>query len=314
MRQCEIVGWGTYLADRTVVLGDQTRHRVADGVSQLDMLEHAARRALERAGLGPGDVDCVIGAVAADLQPIPCTAALLWERLAPRTRVAAFDVNSTCTSFVTGVDVASRYLADGDYDRVLVVSGDVGSRFLDPGHAESRELLSDAAAAVVLARTDDPARGVLTSLQRTWAEHAHDTEIRGGGTLLPARDYARHAPTDHLFDMDGRRALHSMVRVLPGFFEEFFARLQERAGIGRQEVDLFVPHQASRALGLVMRRIGVPPGRYVDRVDELGNMVSASVPFVLAGCLDAGRVGRGDVVVLCGTAAGLTANALALRL
>lgn len=314
MRQCEIAGWGSYLPARVVTFGDQTRYRVADGVSQLDMLEQASQEALDRAGLAPADVDCVIGAVAADLQPIPCTAALLWERLAPRSRVAAFDVNSTCTSFVTAVDVASRYLADGEYERVLVVSGDVGSRFLDAGHAESRELLSDAAAAVVLTRTDDPGRGVLTSLQRTWAEHAHDTEIRGGGTLLPARDYATHDPTDHLFDMDGRRALHSMVRVLPEFFEEFFGRLRDRAGLDPADVDLFVPHQASRALGLVMRRIGVPKERYADRVDALGNMVSASVPFVLAECLGSERVGRGDVVVLCGTAAGLTANALALRL
>ncbi|AXH96060.1 3-oxoacyl-[acyl-carrier-protein] synthase III C-terminal domain-containing protein [Ornithinimicrobium avium] len=314
MRNCEIAGWGSYLAERVVTFGDQTRYRVTDGVTQLDMLERAARGALDRAGLEAGDVDCVIGAVAADLQPIPCTAALLWERLAPRSRVAAFDVNSTCTSFVTAVDVASRYLADGEYERVLVVSGDVGSRFLNAEQAESRELFSDAAAAVVLTRTEDAGRGVLTSLQRTWAEHAHDTEIRGGGSLLPARDYPLHAPGDHLFDMDGRRALHSMVGVLPEFFAEFFDRLEQHAGLGREDVDLFVPHQASRALGLMMRRIGIPTERYADRVDELGNMVSASVPYVLADCLGSGRVGRGDVVVLCGTAAGLTANALALRL
>src|SRR5699024_11627338 len=80
MRQCEIAGWGTDLPDREVRFGDQTRYRIAEGRSQLDLLAAAATRALDRAGLGPGDIDCVIGAVAGDLQPIPCTAALVWDR------------------------------------------------------------------------------------------------------------------------------------------------------------------------------------------------------------------------------------------
>lgn len=314
MRQCEIAGWGTDLAARVVTFGGQTRYRVTDGVTQLDMLAAAAGRALDRAGLAPEDIDCVIGAVAGDLQPIPCTAALVWERIAPRVRVAAFDVNSTCTSFITAVDIASRYLADGEYRRVLIVSGDVGSRFLNPDQPESNELFSDAAAAVVLTRGEDPQRGVLASLQRTWAEHAHDTEIRGGGSLLPPHDYRPGAAADYQFDMDGRRALRNMVRVLPEFFDAFFDRLDAQAGLGLAEVDLVVPHQASRALGLAMRRIGIPAEKYVDWVSDYGNMVSGSVPFVLARCLDSGRLNRGDVVVLCGTAAGLTANALALRL
>ena len=314
MRQCEIAGWGTDVPDRVVRFGDQTRYRIVKDRSQLDLLAAAAGRALDRAGLGPADIDCVIGAVAGDLQPIPCTAALVWERIAPRSRVAAFDVNSTCTSFITAVDVASRYLVDGEYQRVLIVSGDVGSRFLNPGQRESNELFSDAAAAVVLTAGADPERGVLTSLQQTWAEHAHDTEIRGGGSLVPPYAYSAERTADYEFDMDGRRALRNMVRVLPEFFEEFFDRLGSSVGLGLADVDLFVPHQASRALGLAMRRIGIPPEQYIDWVSDYGNMVSASVPFVLARCLDSGRVRRGDLVVLCGTAAGLTANALALRL
>ncbi|WP_396600028.1 3-oxoacyl-[acyl-carrier-protein] synthase III C-terminal domain-containing protein [Frigoribacterium sp. R86507] len=312
MKNCQIAGWGTYLPDEVVTFGAQTRYRVADHTSQLDMLAAAAEQALERAGLRPDDVDCVIAACAAGVQPIPCTAALVMERVAPGAAAAAFDVNSTCTSFVTAVDVASRYLADGEYENVLIVSGDVGSRFLDPGQRESFELFSDAAAAVVLTRgADDPeGPGVIASLQRTWPAHAHDTELRGGLSRHPAQAYADGDPRDYLFDMNGRRALMGMLAVLPGFFAAFF----EKAGLGLDDVDLVVPHQASGALGIAMRRLGMAPGTYVDAVAEYGNMVSASVPYTLARCLDDGRLGRGDTVLLCGTAAGLTANALALRL
>jgi 3-oxoacyl-[acyl-carrier-protein] synthase-3 len=310
MRTLKIAGWGTWLPERVVRFGDQTRHRVDDDVSQLDMLAAASERALARAGVAPDDLDGVIAAVAAGVQPIPCTAALVMERVAPGARAAAFDVGSTCTSFITALDVASRYLADGDLERVLVVSGDVATRFLDPDQRESHELFSDAAAAVVLTRGDDPGQGVVASLQQTWPEHAHDTELRGGLSRYPARGYADGDPADHLFDMDGRRALRGMLDVLPGFFDRFW----QRSGLTPADVDLVVPHQASRALGLAMRRLGLPPGSYVDAVAEYGNMVSASVPYTLARCLDDGRLGRGDTVLLCGTAAGLTANALALRL
>lgn len=313
MRSCRISGWGTYLPETSVTFasrsGTVTRYRIPDDVSQLDMLAAAADGAIRSAGISPDDVDCVIAACAAGVQPIPCTAALVMERVAPGARAAALDVNSTCTSFITAVDIASRYLADGEYERVLIVSGDVGSRFLDPEQRESYELFSDAAAAVVLTR-GDAGQGVLASLQQTWPEHAHDTELRGGLSRFPAHDYADGDPADYRFDMHGRRALMGMLRVLPGFFDRFFAK----AGLGLEDLDLVVPHQASGALGIAMRRIGIPSDAYVDAVAEYGNMVSSSVPYTLARCLEDGRLAPGDTVLLCGTAAGLTANALALRL
>lgn len=310
MRNCEIAGWGSVLPEQTVRFGAEVRYRVDADTSHLDMLASACERALAHAGIGIDDVDLVLGASAAGVQPIPCTAALVWERLTRRGHAAAFDVNSTCTSFITAVDVASRYLDAGDHETVLVFAGDVGTRFLNPAQRESFELFSDAAVAVVLRRSDDPTRGVIASAQQTWPAYAHDTEIRGGLSRSPAQVYAEADPGDYLFDMDGRRALLGMMRVLPGFF----ARFHEKSGIEYDDVALWVPHQASAALGPMLDRLGIPEDRRVDEVAAFGNMVSASVPFMLARALDSGTVGVGDTVILCGTAAGLTANVLALRL
>ncbi|MFD6699236.1 MULTISPECIES: 3-oxoacyl-ACP synthase III family protein [unclassified Microbacterium] len=310
MRSCEIAGWGSVLPSRTVRFGESVRYRIEDDVSHLDMLANAALRAVDHAGLTTDDIDLVLGASAAGVQPIPCTAALVWERLTSAGHAAAFDVNSTCTSFVTALDIASRYLEGGDHQTVLVVAGDVASRFLNPRQQESFELFSDAAVAVVLRRATVPDRGVVASQQQTWPAHAHDTELRGGLSHSPAQQYAGADPADYLFDMDGRRALLGMMRVLPDFFERFL----RRAGLGHDDIALWIPHQASAALGPMLDRIGVPEDRRVDEVEAFGNMVSASVPFMLTRALESGRVGAGDTVVLCGTAAGLTANALALRL
>ena len=267
MRGCEIAGWGTMLPGRTVRFGDAVRYRIEDDVSHLDMLAGAAERALEHAGITADDVDLVLGASAAGIQPIPCTAALVWERLTRAGHAAAFDVNSTCTSFVTALDIASRYLEDGDHGTVLIVAGDVGSRFLNPAQQESYELFSDAAVAVVLRRPVEPGRGVVASLQQTWPAHAHDTEIRGGLSEFPAQQYAEGDPADYLFDMDGRRALLGMMRCCP----EFFARFLDRAGLAHDDIALWIPHQASAALGPMLDRIGVPADRRVDEVEAFGN-------------------------------------------
>lgn len=310
VRNCEIAGWGTSLPARTVRFGGEIRYRIEDDRSHLDMLAEACERALTHAGITADEVDLVLGASAAGVQPIPCTAALVLERLTLTGHAAAFDVNSTCTSFITALDVASRYLDAGDHETILVFAGDVGTRFLNPEQRESYELFSDAGAAVVLRRSIDADRGVIASAQRTWPAYAHDTEIRGGLSRSPAQVYAEADPADYLFDMNGRRALLGMMRVLPEFFETF----HNSSGVAYDDVALWVPHQASAALGPMLDRLGIPAERRIDEVSAYGNMVSASVPFMLARALESGRVGRGDTVILCGTAAGLTANILALRL
>ena len=310
VRGLQIDGYGVCLPEGTVTFGSATRYRAEAPAQHLDMLVDSAQKAIAAAGISADDLDCIIGATAGDVQPIPCTASLVQERVAPDARCAALDVNSTCTSFITALDVASRYLRDGEYRRILIVAGDVGAQFLHPGQRESFELFSDAAVAMVVGSPSAEGVGVLASLQQTWPRHAHETELRGGGSRFPGRDFHPDNDHDYRFDMDGRAVLLSASRVLPGFFERFF----EKAGTSVDEIDYVIPHQASRALPLIMRRIGIPEDRYANYVEDFGNMVSASVPFALAKAWDEGRIGRGSRVLLCGTAAGLTANALLLQL
>lgn len=310
IRNCRIAGYGSYLPKNVVKFGAQTRYRVAEHESQLDMLTAAARQALDQAGISADAVQCVIGASAAGIQPIPCTAALVLEQLAPFGIAAALDVNSTCTSMITALDIASRYIADGTYESILITAGDVGSRFLNPDQKESFSLFSDAAVAFVLTATDDPGQGVLASRQRTWAAYAHDTEIRGGLSGSPAQKYAGADPADYLFDMNGRSALRNMLTVLPGFLNDFLVASE----LSLADMSLVIPHQASPAITVALRRIGIPREQYIDWVADIGNMVSASVGYVLVKMLEQERLHQGDTVLLFGTAAGLTANALALRL
>lgn len=310
-RPLQILGYGYVLPTTQITFNGATRYRFDSPYVHRDMLVAAGEKALAAAGVLPEELDCIIGAVAADIQPIPCTASLVMEKLAPNAQAAALDVNSTCTSFITALDVASRYIADGEYSRVLIVAGDVGSQFLNPDQPESYELFSDATVAFLVGpATEDSETGIVASMQQTWPQHAHDTEIRGGGSGMPGRDFTDANAADYLFDMNGRAALMSMARILPGFFDRFYAK----AGVTLEDVDYVIPHQASRALELIMNKLGIEKDKYADYVQDYGNMVSSSVPFALAKSLETGVIGSGSQVMLCGTAAGLTANALLLKL
>ena len=273
------------------------------------MMCAAARKALAKAGIATADLDCIVAAAAVGVQPIPCTAALVHEQIAQGSDIPAFDINSTCTGFITALDTVSYLIAAKRYRTVLIVAGDLASCALNPAQRESFELFGDGAAAVVIRHTDAE-KGVIGAMQQTWSQGAHSTEIRGGLTALPPQRYAQSDPTDFLFDMKGRDVLKLSLQKIPALFAEFWTQTR----LSPADIDLVIPHQASKALPLMMKTLGFKTGQYIDTVAQYGNMVSASVPFALCQALDEGRLKTGNKILLTGTAAGLTCNILCLQI
>lgn len=309
-RRVKIAGMGKAIGGQKIYFGEQIRYRLMPEQSLLDLAEQAAEQALQAAGITITDIDILVCAMATPLQAIPCNAALVHERIAKGLDIPAMDINTTCTSFISAVDIFSVLVENGRYKRVLILSGDTASAALNPNQRESYELFSDGVAAcVMVAAKEEESSAVLYSNQKTWSEGAHDTEIRGGCGLMPVFDMANNNREDYYFDMRGHRILKLCARKLPGFVEQC---LQE-SGITREEIHLVVPHQASRALKIIMPKLGFTEGSYVDRVAQYGNLVSASVPFALCEAVETGRINRGDLILLMGTAAGLTVNFLLLR-
>ena len=149
-RHVEIAGYGVCLPKNTVQFKDQTRYRVAENEeTQLDLAEASIQRALENANLSMKDIDCLVSASAVGVQPIPCTAALIHERVAKGLSIPAMDINTTCTSFISALSTMSYLIEAGEYRRVLIVSSEVGSLGLNPKQKESYELFSDGAAAFI---------------------------------------------------------------------------------------------------------------------------------------------------------------------
>lgn len=307
MRKCKISGFGKALSSGSFTFHGQTRYRLEEGQTLLDLMETAAGNALKQSGLGITDIDCIVCASATSLQPIPCNAALVHERIARGTSIPAMDINTTCTSFVSALDTMSYLIDAGRYKHVMILSGDTSSAALNPKQKESYELFSDAAAAFIISGTLEDI-GILCAAQRTWSEGAHDTEIRGGGGLLHAFHLKEETHDDYYFDMKGPRILKLALKYVPEFMEEFL----KTEKISKEGIHMVVPHQASKSLSLVMKKLGLP--HYIDYVKEYGNMVSASIPFTLCRALEEGTITPGMKIMLTGTAAGLSTNILVMQL
>jgi 3-oxoacyl-[acyl-carrier-protein] synthase-3 len=309
MNKVEIVGYGKALPKEKVMVKKQTRYRVTKEETQLSLAVEAAKNALAKAACSIDDIDCIVSASAVGIQPIPCTAALIHEQIAQGTSIPALDINTTCTSFITAVDTLSYLIDAGRYHRVLIVSSEVASLGINYEDKESNELFADAAAAFILQRSENEERGIIASAQQTWSEGAHATEIRGGLSNFLPSNYSEETKEEYMFDMKGRQILSLTMKKLPQFFDTFMANNQ----LTIDQIDMVVPHQASRAMPFAMKHLGVPKDKFINKIKEYGNMVSASVPFVLCESLEEGMIKEGDTIILLGTAAGLTSNLLAWK-
>ena len=309
MRKIQFKGYGIELPKNTVELKGQVRYRISEGESQISLAVSACEKALKNANITINDIDCIVSASAVGIQPIPCTAALIHEKIAKGTSIPALDINTTCTSFITALDTMSYLVEAGRYERVLIVSCDVASKALNPKQKESFQLFSDGAAAFVIEKTEKEI-GVIDAIQKTWSEGAHSTEIRGGLSNFHPKNYSEMTKEEYMFDMNGKTVVTLLISKIPELMKNFL----KNNGMKVSDIDMTVPHQASVAMPLIMQKLGIEKDKFLDEVKEFGNMVSASVPITLVHGLENGRIKSGNTILLIGTAAGLTTNMMLIKL
>ena len=324
-----IAGWGAY-RPRNLLLSSEMdarfgqpqgwhegefgisgRHVAAPDETSSMMAAQAARVALDRAGWADGAFDAVIGGCGVMEQPIPSTAALVQDKLGlGRSGIVAFDVNQTCLSFMAALDVAGMGIATGRWQRVLVFAADIASCGLDPDNAKNRSIFGDGAAALAIEACDD-GRGIAGAKFVTHGAHHALAQLRAGGTRLRVEEGYDALVAGSKFEMDAFGIFKAAARALPAVIDDALAQ----AGIGRDDIACVVCHQASAPGVEHVKRLFAPAGeRVVDIFATHGNQIAASIPTALAHALDHGRAKPGDHLLLLGTAAGISAGAMVLRL
>ena len=288
--------------------GVRERRWVTDETSSF-MSAEAAREALDEAKLKPNQLDLIINASGTGEQAIPDTGSLIQRQLGlGKSGIPAMTVHTTCLSFVAGVDVASNFINSGRYKNILIASADVASCGINPKEPESATLVGDAAAAAVVTRPEAGDNSMLHHAHfKTYGEGAYLTAIMGGGSARHPR-FANHNPEDDLFHMDGP----AVLRMVRGIAHEFLDELYPGLSKSSLDIDVIVPHQASKVGLMMLERFGWEHSKIMSTLETLGNCVAASIPATLYQSVRDGKIQRGDKVLLVGTGAGLSIGGLVL--
>lgn len=292
--------------------GIDVRHFATAGETSSVMAAHAARMALERAGVAASDLDAIVSACSVMEQPIPCTAALVQRELGlGGSGIPAFDINATCLSFLAGLDLLSLAIAAGRYRRVLLVSSEIASAGLPWDDPATAMLFGDGAAAAVLAPSESNDAAILACHFETYADGASFCQIRAGGTRLRVHDDAALFARGAVFEMDGKATYRMAAERLPAFLQ----RLLDKAGVQQSDLAAIVPHQASdKALRHLQKLLQLPDAMLIHILPERGNQMAASVAVALHQGIVSGRLQRGDTIALVGSGAGLSFGGCVLRL
>ena len=287
--------------------GIRERRLASDCEAASDLAFQAARQALERAELRPTDLDLVVVGTTTGDASVPTTANVLQHRLGCR-EVGSFDLYAACSGSLYSLAVGAQFVGTGKYRNVLCVGTEVLSRITDYSDRGTCILLGDAAGAVVLSPAHDDS-GLLDVDIHSDGRYGEMLHVPAGGSRRPA---SRETVAEglHYLKMRGSDVFKVAVRT----FGECAERILARHGYTADDVALFVPHQANlRIIENAARRLSLPMERVVVNVDRYGNTGAASVYVALEEAAAAGRLRKGDLVLLAAFGGGFTWGAALLR-
>lgn len=323
----KIIGTGSYLPQRRVTNQDLTEQLAAKGIEtsdewivsrsgikarhyaaadelSSDLAVHAARAALEMAGLRAADIDLVIVASSTPdfYGSFPSTACVVQRKLGMANGSAAFDVQAVCSGFVYAMSVADAFIKAGSNKNVLVIGAEVFSRILDFNDRSTCVLFGDGAGAIVMTASKEP--GVLAC--KLHADGSHANILSVPGTLANGAI----AGSGFLY-MDGPAVYKLAVSVL----EQVATEVLEQADMAPSQLDWLVPHQANiRIMKSTARKLKLPESKMVVTVDEHGNTSAASIPLALDTAVRDGRIQPGHNVLMEGVGGGFTWGAVLVRM
>lgn len=274
--------------------GIRTRH-IATDETVASMAAEASRRALENAGISPEEIDLIIVSTVSAEQSLPCVACEVQKDLGA-SRAAAFDVNSACSGFITGYQIAAGQMKAGLIRTALVIGSECLSNGVDWSDRGTCILFGDGAGAAVL-RAD----GAPETLTIPCVLHADGSK---GESLTCSIGHGKDkVPYDEYYRMDGRAIFKFAVKKVPEVIREVLAL----SGHSVEEIDYFVLHQANkRIIEAIAKRLRQDESKFPMNIMDNGNISSACIPMLLDDLNRKGMLKPGMKLVLAGFGAGLT--------
>ncbi|MEO8286324.1 MAG: beta-ketoacyl-ACP synthase III [Chloroflexota bacterium] len=320
-----ITGWGSAVPDKVLTNADleklvetsdewitsrtgiKQRHVVSEGESTATMAVAASRKALERAGVSPWQVDLVICCTATPDFLFPATACLVQHEIGAEN-AGAFDLEAACSGFIYGISVGTQFIKAGSYKTVLVVAAEALSRFVDWQDRATCVLFGDGAGAVVL-QASDTKSGLLSFVLGSHGVGGDLIKLPAGGAKYPATPETIQNG-GHFIKMNGQEVYRFAVRIMGDSAVEAL----DKAGLEYEDISLFIPHQANlRIIKSIAERLKLDQTKVFLDIDKYGNTSAASIPIALCEAADMGLLKDGDNILFVAFGAGLTSGAAVVK-
>lgn len=328
MRDAKIIGTGVYVPERLVtnadlsrnlgedidefvtnVIGIKERHIAADNESAADLATRAAENAIADAGIDASDLDLILLATDTPEYISPATSVVVQARIAA-VNAGTFDINAACSGFVTALDAAYKYvIADRTYKNVLVIGCYAMSKFMDWKDKKTSTIFADGAGATVLKATDGEAHFLASKLVADGKYHDY-MGILAGGTRTPITAEVLAENDTNRLRFAKKYPPEVNIEGWPKVINEILAK----AELALDDVDMFLFTQVNiSTIRTVMHDMGVPGQKTHTIMQKWGYTGSACIPMVFHDAIEAGKINRGDVVVLCASGGGLNMAAMVIR-
>lgn len=288
-------------------LGIRQRHWAPEGIATSDIGAEASKLALADAKVDPKELDHIL----------LCTSTSDWTSPAAASNVQrligadcpAEDKQTACSSFLFGLDHGARLIATG-CDHVLVVGADVKSRFVRRDDLRLFPIFADGAGAVVLSK-GKRGEGLQSSILWTDGSRLEHLLTPAGGSAMPATEetvrLGLHATR---MNVDGRMIFDDAVEIMTNLAK----KVCEESGLGPEDVDLLVPHQANlKIMKKVASNLGIPESKVTITIDHTGNIVAGTVPYALDFARKQGSVKPGNIILMICAGAGYSAAGAVYR-
>ncbi len=287
--------------------GIGSRCWVEKGQGASDLAVPALRMALERRGLKADELECIIVATVTPDTLFPATACRVQQAIGA-SGAFGFDLSAACSGFIYGLTTGAALIASGAYSRVAVVGVDVMSSIINMEDRTTAVLFGDGAGAVILEPVEE-GYGILDFEHRINGEGGCFLHMPAGGSAKPATRETVDAK-EHFVHQAGSDVFKWAVREMA----ESSRLMLDRNGLTGEDLKLFVPHQANqRIMDAAAKRLDIDPGKMMVNIDRYANTTAGTIPTALHQALAAGRLAKGDPVVLSAFGAGFTWGAVLMK-
>jgi len=315
--------------------GVETRYYVDAGTSTSDLGVAAAERAIERSGVAREDFDLVISATMTPDYYFPGNSGIYQDRLGLR-QIPCFDIRQQCAGFLYGLQLADAHIRSGLAKTVLLVGAEVHTGFMpfsaktwdviygrDPGPVSPEEfewnsrfrhllvLFGDAAAAVVLKASEEPDRGIVETILCGDGKELEKLYVPGTGfRFRPYTSAEQFAKGDHVPVMDGK----AVFKMATTRMIEVATEVMKRHGVSVSDLSLVLMHQANMRINeYCAKQLGIPAEKVVHNIERYGNTTAATIPLLFDEAARAGKVNKGDLILMVAFGAGMNWGATLMR-